>query len=76
VQEDKITGIKNVNRAPDIVLVPDSKFHESYMKLMNSHEKPFNKKINDQEFHDALNIPGMHEKRYKGNAYEILRNSI
>ena len=45
------------------------------MKLINSQEKPFNKKVNEQEFFEALNIPGMHEKRYKGNAYDKLRRS-
>jgi hypothetical protein len=58
-----------------MTLVPESKFRESYMKLINSQEKPFNKKINEKEFHEALNIKGMHEKRYKGNAFDMLRRS-
>jgi hypothetical protein len=56
-------------------LLPDSKLRESYMKLINSQERAFNKKINEKEFHEALNITGMHEIRYKGNTYEKLRRS-
>ena len=73
--DDRIRGIKNTYNAPDISLVPESKARESYMKLINSRDKPFNKKVNEQEFHEALNVPGMHEKRYKGNAYDKLRRS-
>ena len=46
-KDDYIRGIKNTYKAPDMTLLPESKFRESYLKLLNSQEKPFNKKVNE-----------------------------
>jgi hypothetical protein len=52
-------------------LSPESKYKEAYLKLISSQDKPFNKKVGEnEEFHEALNVPGMHEKRYKKGTYE------
>ena len=43
---DRIRGIKSKYNPPDILLVPDSKYKESYLHLLTQHDKPFNRKVN------------------------------
>ena len=59
---------------PDVEIIPESKYRESYMKLLNSQEKPFNKAKNDGEFHESLNITGMQKKKFQGK-HDLIRSS-
>lgn len=62
---------------PPKELLPDSTTREAYMQLVSSQSKPFNKKVGEiPEFHQALNIKGLHEKRYGNGTYENVQRSI
>jgi hypothetical protein len=75
-KEDFIVNSKNKFVVPPKEIIPDSKYKEAYMKLMISQDKPFNKKVgSSQEFHEALNIKGLHEKRYGKGTFENVASS-
>lgn len=76
VRDEFISKSKRQFDLPPKELLPDSKSREAYMQLVSSQSKPFNKKVGEiPEFHEALNIKGLHEKRYGKGTYENAMSS-
>jgi len=67
-------GVKTEYEVPDVELIPDSKYREAYINLLTSQKKAFNKKSSNKQFHETLNIKGMHQKQYLKDQYTNVKD--
>lgn len=74
ITQDLNKAVKTEYEVPDVELIPDSKYREAYINLLTSQKKAFNKKSSNKEFHETLNIKGMHQKQYLKDQYTNVKD--